>query len=169
MGSWQVFQPLTLRQEQKFNSKEGGEAEAEEGDEEQQEYNSKEEAIARKAPRTCNKLSLQSLHTCPVCREQCGSLKPLRRHFKNARDDAHRDGFCRLPKSQQRILQGGSFECSCGAIFSKQKKLTRHLARTYPRHSYVEVNLCEVVVFRGRNEQEPEGLSQQRILIHIGY
>ena len=46
---------LTLRQEQKFNSKEGGEAEAEEGDEEQQEYNSKEEAKSRKAPRTCNK------------------------------------------------------------------------------------------------------------------
>ena len=106
-----------------------------------QEHENEGEAIGEAAA-----LSLQSLHTCPVCREQCGSLKPLRQHFKNARDDAHRDGFCRLPKSQQRILQGGSFECSCGAVFSKQKKLTRHLARTYPRHSYVEANFCEVSI-----------------------
>ena len=83
--------------------------------------------------------SLKSLHTCPVCREQCGSLKHLRHHLKNALDDAHRDGCSRLPTNQQRILQGGSFECSCGAVFSKQKKLRRHLS-TYPCHSYVEGN-----------------------------
>ena len=29
------------------------------------------------------------------------------------------------------------------SLFSKQRKLTRHLARTHPRHSYVEVNFYE--------------------------
>ena len=108
------------------------------GEELPQEHGKEGEAIEEAAAP-----SLRSLHTCPVCRAQCGSLKRLRHHLKKALDDAHRDGCSRLPTNQQRILQGGSFECSCGAVFSKQKKLTRHLARTYPRHSYVEVNFRE--------------------------
>ena len=56
---------LSVKQEQKFNSKEGEEVGTEE--EEQQEYNSKEEEISGKAPRTCN-----SMFGCGRCFcEQC--------------------------------------------------------------------------------------------------
>ena len=49
-----------------------------------------------------------------------------------------------LPHLAMPHLEMLVFECSCGVIFSKEKKLTLHLAGTYPRHSYVEVNFYEL-------------------------
>ena len=101
-------------------------------------------------------------HTCPVCGTPCLNLTGLRSHFfKDKKSDTlHQSSFKRLqPESAQRVLKGGSYECSCGAIFNKKQKMRQHLQRN-PGTEHV----CTQIDFAALLEDAASGMDRNQNL-----